>query len=192
MARADVDKPAKSADLIADAVDLLTRDHRLVEELFTAFAAATPQQLDPLARRACKLLRIHAQIEDELFYPIARRALREDELIDAAEREHAEARQAIALVESLTSESAEFKPAIEALAQTVARHVVEEESELFPRLRSANVNLVALGIALAERRDTLLDTLGLHSDDEEGAANQREVQQPAARPPRDTGAERGA
>ena len=192
MARADVDKPAKPADLVADAVDLLTRDHRLVEELFAAFAAAAPQQLDPLARRACKLLRIHAQIEEELFYPVARRALPDDGLIDAAEREHAEARQAIALVESLTSERSEFKPAIEALTQTVERHVREEESKVFPKLRSANVNLVALGIALAERRDTLLDTLGLHSDDEEGAANQREVQQPAAKPSSETGAERGA
>jgi hemerythrin superfamily protein len=192
MARADADKPAKSAEHAADAVDLLTRDHRLVEELFAAFAAATPQQLDPLARRVCKMLRIHAQIEEELFYPVARRAIQDDELIDAAEREHAEARQTIARVESMTSDHADFKPAVEALASAVAEHVREEEGELFPRLRGAGVNLVSLGVALAERRDTLLDTLGLHSDDEEGAANQREVQQAPPKPSRESGAERGA
>jgi hemerythrin superfamily protein len=189
MARADA---GESADLVADAVDLLTRDHRLVEELFAAFAAATPQQFDPLARRVCKLLRIHAQIEEELFYPVARRAIKDDSLIDEAEREHAQARQAIARVESMTSEHAEFTGAVEALAGMVAQHVEEEEDRLFPRIRNAGVNLVSLGIALAERRDTLLDTLGLHSDDEEGAANQREVQQPASKPSRETGAERGA
>jgi hemerythrin superfamily protein len=192
MARPDSEKPARSADLVADAVDLLTRDHRLVEELFAAFAAATPQQLDPLARRACKLLRIHAQIEEELFYPVARRALQDDEIIDAAEREHAEARQAISRVESMTSDHADFKSAVESLAAMVGQHVQEEERELFPRLRGAGLSLVSLGVALAERRDTLLDTLGLHSDDEEGAANQREVQQPVARPSPETGAERGA
>lgn len=188
MARADA---GESTDLVADAVDLLTRDHRLLEELFAAFAAATPQQLDPLARRTCKLLRIHAQIEEELFYPVARRATQDDAMIDEAEREHAEARQAIARVESMTSDHAGFKSAVGDLAAMATAHVREEESRLFPRLRNAGVNLVALGVALAERRDTLLDTLGLHSDDEEGAANQREVQQPPARAPQE-GEQRGA
>jgi hemerythrin superfamily protein len=180
MARADANEPA---EIVADAIDLLTRDHRLVEELFTAFAQAAPQQLDPLARRVCKMLRIHAQIEEELFYPVARRAVQDDVLIDEAEREHAEAKQAIARVESMTSDHAEFQAAVGELAERIASHVEEEEGQLFPQVRSAGVNLVSLGLALAERRDTLLDTLGLHSDDEEGAANQREVQQPAAARP---------
>src|SRR3954463_260652 len=67
---------------IADAIDLLTRDHRLVEELFAAFSLAAPQQLEPLARRACKMLRVHTQIEEELFYPVARRALQNDDIIN--------------------------------------------------------------------------------------------------------------
>lgn len=176
MARSEDTRPA---DVAADAVDLLTRDHRLVEELFAAFAQAAPQQLDPLARRACKMLRIHAQIEEELFYPIARRATQDDVLVDHAEREHAQAREAIARVESMTSDDPEFRQAVADLANEVAEHVRGEEGELFPQMRNAGVNLVSLGVVLAERRDTLLDTLGLHSDDEEGAANQREVQPPA-------------
>ncbi len=165
-------------DAPADAVDLLTRDHRLVEDLFEAFEQAAPQQLDPLARRACKMLRIHAQIEEEMFYQVARRALQDDLLIEEAEREHDEARQAIARVESMTSDHPQFKAAVAELAAQVKHHVSEEESQLFPRMRNAGVNLVSLGLALADRRDTLLDTLGLHSDDEEGAANMREIQQP--------------
>jgi iron-sulfur cluster repair protein YtfE (RIC family) len=178
MARADETEPG---EVVADAVDLLTRDHRLVEELFAAFDAAAPQQLDPLARRVCKMLRIHAQIEEEIFYPVARRAVQDDVLVDEAEREHEEARQAIARVESMTSDHTDFKQAVGDLADQIAKHVEEEEQQLFPQMRSSGVNLVSVGLTLAERRDTLLETLGLHSDDEEGAANQREAQQTPTR-----------
>jgi hypothetical protein len=58
------------------------------------------------------------------------------------------------------------------LAQEVRAHVAEEEGTLFPQLQG-KLDLVSLGIALAERRDTLMDVLGLHSDDEEGVAQQR-------------------
>jgi hemerythrin superfamily protein len=186
MASADT---SDSGDAITDAIDLLTRDHRLVEELFAAFALAAPQQLEPLARRTCKMLRVHTQIEEELFYPIARRTLQDDALIDEAEREHAEAKQAIARVESMTSDNPQFKSAVAELSAQIAHHVEEEEKQLFPRLRATGTNFVNLGITLAERRATLLETFGLHADDEEGAANQREILQPG-RPTLEDGGER--
>ena len=82
-------------------------------------------------------------------------------------------------VESMTSDHAEFRSAVETLRDLIASHVASEEAELFPRARKAKLDLVALGITLAERRDTLMDVLGLHGDDEEGAANMREVQRPS-------------
>lgn len=176
MARADLEQPA---DVVTDAIDLLTRDHRLVDELFASFFQAAPQQLDPLARRVCKMIRIHTQVEEELFYPAARRALGEEQLVDEAEHEHAEAKQAVMRVESLTSDHPDFRSAVETLRDLIASHVASEESELFPKVRKAKLDLVALGITLAERRDTLMDVLGLHGDDEEGAANMRDVQRPS-------------
>src|SRR5690606_3857152 len=136
-----------------------------------SFFQAAPQQLDPLARRLCKMLRIHTQIEEELFYPAARRAIGADDLLDHAEHEHADAKQAVMRVESMTSEHTDFRSAVEKLHDVVDTHVRWEEDELFPRVREAKIDLVALGITLAERRDTLMDVLGLHGDDEEGAAN---------------------
>jgi hypothetical protein len=61
------------------------------------------------------------------------------------------------------------------LSKRVAEHVAAEEQELFPKVSASTLDLNALGVALAERRDTLLDVLGLHGDDEEGAANQRDT-----------------
>jgi iron-sulfur cluster repair protein YtfE (RIC family) len=159
-------------EVVTDALGLLRRDHKLVDELLNEFQRAGQQQLDPMARRICKLLRIHAQIEEEIFYPAARRALPDASLIDEAEREHAQAKQAITRIESLTSEDASFKAAVATLAQAVRTHVAEEEGTLFPQLQG-KLDLVGIGIALAERRDTLMDVLGLHSDDEEGVAQQR-------------------
>jgi hemerythrin superfamily protein len=168
-------------EVLADALDLLTRDHRLVDELFTAFEQAAPQQLDPLARRICKMLRIHTQIEEEIFYPAVRRAFADGSAIDAAEQEHAEAKRSIMRVESMTSDNAAFQQAMDELAQRVAHHVREEERDLFPRIRKSRLKLDALGLALAERRSALLETLGLHTDDVEGALHQREIQQASAR-----------
>lgn len=172
---ASPDDPAASPAFSPDALSLLTRDHRLTEELFAEFARAAPQQLDPLARRICKMLRVHAQIEQELLYPAARRALEDAEILDRAEREHAAMHELIEHIESITSDAPDFTDRVGVLASQVGQHVAEEEQELFPRMRRTTLDLLALGIALAERRDTLLDVFGLHDDDEEGAANQRET-----------------
>jgi hemerythrin superfamily protein len=163
---------AATDEVVSDALGLLKRDHKLVDELFNEFDRAGQQQLDPMARRICKLLRIHAQIEEEIFYPAARRVLTQGELIDHAEREHAQAKQMIARIESLTSDDGIFKSVVAQLARTTREHVREEEAELFSQL-PGKLDLVSIGIALAERRDTLMDVLGLHSDDEEGVAQQR-------------------
>ena len=166
MARIDILESAP----VLDAIGLLTRDHRLIEELFREFDLAGEQQVDPLARRICKMLRIHAQILEEIFYPAARRALGSDQTqIETAEFAHREAKASIALIESMTSNDAAFRPTVRALAEEFSQHVASEEKELFPRVREAKLDLLSVGIALSERRDTLMDVLGLHPDDEEAA-----------------------
>jgi hemerythrin superfamily protein len=177
-----------SDDIAPDALSLLRRDHRLAEELFAEFARSAPQQLDPLARRICKMLRVHTQIEEELFYPAVSRALTEQDrrLIDHAQVEHQQAKEAIARIESMTSENPSFRNEVDLLDRRVAQHVASEEHELFPKVSAAGLDLIALGIALTERRDTLMDVLGLHGDDEEGAANQRETRPDDGVEPRPT------
>lgn len=181
MARGKIDLLEDAdADVAPDALNVLRRDHRLAEELFAEFERSAPQQLDPLARRICKMLRVHAQIEEELFYPAVRKALT-DAALDAYAQEHAQAQQTIVRIESMTSDHPDFKTTIATLARQTAEHVAREEQELFAQLNGAGTpDLVALGVTLAERRDTLLDVLGLHGDDEEGAANQRETHQQQA------------
>src|SRR5688572_25441143 len=96
-------------DIAPDALSVLRRDHRLAEELFAEFARSAPQQLDPLARRICKMLRVHTQIEEELFYPIVGRTLTTHKtLLEDARREHQQAKESIVRIESMTSENPSF------------------------------------------------------------------------------------
>lgn len=120
-------------------------------------------QLDPIGRRICKLLRIHTQIEEALFYPAARSALRDTRLVDRVEAEHTATKQAIRDVEARTSDAGDYIDAVQRLRGLIEPHIREEESEQFPRLRKTELNLDML--ALLDRRNTLMDVMGLHPDD---------------------------
>jgi hemerythrin superfamily protein len=148
-----------------DAVSLLQLDHRLVEELFNEFQHAQGLQVQPLAERICKLLRVHTQIEEELLYPVARRTIAEKDLVDDALAEHNAAKTLIARIEKMSADDQQYRATMDELAAAITEHVEEEEGELFPQLRQARLDLHQIGIALSERRATLLDVLGLHDDD---------------------------
>jgi hemerythrin superfamily protein len=167
----------------ANAVNLLRQDHRLVQQLFEDFQRAEVQQLDPLARRICKMLKIHTQIEEELFYPAARQALADTTPVVEAEAEHATAKRLIAEAEALGSDDRGFREAVKALAEHTQHHVQDEEGQLFPRLKATQLDLYSIGVALAERRYMLMDVLGLHEDDELAATPRDELSEHAGRQP---------
>ena len=162
-----------------DAITLLKDDHRAVEKLFEEFESAKGEgRKEKLARQICLELTIHTMIEEEIFYPACRAKVDED-LLKEAFVEHDAAKLLIAEIEAGNGENDDFFDAkVQVLSEQIEHHVQEEEKDLFPRLRNSGTSFVNLGIALAERRATLLDTFGLHADDEEGAANQREILQP--------------
>lgn len=164
--------PSTSGDPpeVSDAISLLRRDHGIVELLFAEFERTDAAQRDPIARRICKMLTVHARIEEELFYPAARLVLRQGGSqggsIDAALAEHAAAKRLVADIEAMTSDHSRFQPAMQELANAVKRHVAEEEREIFARLVNTRLDLEALGVALAGRKMTLMEVMGLHYDDE--------------------------
>jgi hemerythrin superfamily protein len=159
----DRSSPAQARE--PDAVSLLKLDHRIVEELFAEFQRAEGLQVQPLAERICKLLRVHTQIEEELLYPVARRTIAEKDLVDDALAEHNAAKTLIARIEKMSADDRSYRATVEELSAAIKEHVEEEEGELFPQMRQARLDLQQIGIALAERRATLLDVLGLHDDD---------------------------
>ena len=138
------------------AIDLLEEDHRLVEGFFDEYekleAAPEKQQL---GLKICLAVQVHAQIEEEIFYPAAREAIEKAELIDEAVVEHAAAKQLIAEIEGKDASDELYDAKIKVLGEQVSHHIEEEEGELFPQVKSSKLDLVALGKKMAERKATL-------------------------------------
>jgi hemerythrin superfamily protein len=150
--------PARRRASAKDALQLLRDDHRKVQDLFAQFEKArTDDRKARLAQQICAELKVHAQIEEEIFYPAAREALPSDDLLDEAKVEHDSAKGLIAQIESSTPGDELFDAQVTVLGEYVKHHIKEEQNELFPKLRRARMDLKALGQALAERKDALMD-----------------------------------
>lgn len=159
----------QSTDAPRDAIALLKNDHRTVEQLFEQFEEAEDEQLDGIAQRVCQLLTVHAQIEEELLYPQAKDAFEGDEedseLVHEAEVEHATAKELIAKIEGMTSEDESFKATVKVLSEYIKHHVKEEEGEMFPKLKKAELDLKELGSQLNDRKMQLMEEMGIEAEE---------------------------
>jgi hemerythrin superfamily protein len=139
-----------------DAIQLLRADHRKVQGLFDQFEKARgDDKKAELAQEICAELKVHAQIEEEIFYPAARKALKKQDLIDEATVEHASAKDLIAQIEQARTGDELFDAKVTVLGEYIKHHVKEEQNELFPQVKKTKLDLKALGRELAERKDAL-------------------------------------
>ena len=94
-------RTAAAAKRPQDAIALLKADHREVKAMFQQFEKTEGDaEKQALATKICMALTVHAQIEEEIFYPAAYEALDEDDLLDEAEVEHASAKHLIEEIEA--------------------------------------------------------------------------------------------
>ena len=146
-----------------DACDLLDADHIAVKHLFVEYArlalaapADSAPQREALARKICSELTVHAQIEEENFYPALRQALGAGDLIDEAEAEHQEAKELIAQIEAAGAAGPQMDDLVSQLARAIEQHVKEERDGLFTKARSVSgLDLLDLGMKLKERQQEL-------------------------------------
>ena len=141
-----------------DATSLLMADHRQVEELFGQFEKARDgRRKGELAERICQALRVHTQIEEELFYPAFYEATAEEDLHHEAIVEHDGAKKLIAEIESSGPDDEYYDARVTVLSEMIKHHVREEEQRdgLFAKARKADMDLVALGEQLASRKAEL-------------------------------------
>jgi len=144
----------------ADAVDLLTDDHLQVSALFKQYEKlakkkAPSDQRRSLAATICRMLKTHTTIEEEIFYPAARKARIEAALLDEADIEHASAKELIAQIESGDPAGDHYDARVKVLGEYVTHHVVEEHVEMFPKCRRASMDLVALRERMQARKSEL-------------------------------------
>jgi hemerythrin superfamily protein len=145
-----------------NALELLKHDHREVDKLFSQYEDIKDGAEDPakeeLVSQICDALTVHAQIEETIFYPAARRALSQEDgqdLLNEAAVEHQTLKDIIARLEAAPTSDPLYDAGVKVLSEYTKHHVREEENELFPKVRSSDMDLQAIGQQLAERKQQL-------------------------------------
>ena len=152
-----------------DADKLLMADHKKVKALFGQYKKLVEGDAEAgdrkaLAEQICGMLTVHATIEEEIFYPAAREALEEQDLLDEAEVEHASAKDLIAQLDSMDADDELYDAKVTVLGEYIDHHVKEEEEEMFPKCRKSEMDLAELGVELDERRTELMSEAGLAAE----------------------------
>src|SRR5687768_2035994 len=146
-----------------DAIKLLKADHKEVAELVDKYenGRLSKDRKAAVAKQICMALTVHAQIEEEIFYPAAREAVRSGEdLLDEAEVEHGSIKELVSAIENASPDDDElFDARVKVLGEYVKHHVKEEENELFPKIRKSDMDLEEVGAQLAARKEELMRQL---------------------------------
>lgn len=151
--------PREKAPKAQDATALLRADHKLVSELFAGYEKATSKsRKKELVAQICAELSLHAQVEEEIFYPAVKAALKDRELVPEATVEHATLKDLIDQVEGIDPDGEMFEARIKVLSEYVKHHVAEEQNELFPKARSSDLDMRELGERIAARKEELLES----------------------------------
>lgn len=142
-----------------DAINLIKQDHDDVEEVFKRFEKAeegSPERRQAAAE-ALKMLKAHALMEEEIFYPTLRaQAEVPPEIMDEADEEHHVAKVLIAELDAFDKGDLRYEAKFEVLAEGIRHHVKEEESEMLPKARKMDVDFTELGRRMLARKRSAL------------------------------------
>lgn len=157
----------------ADATALLIEDHDKVKQLFKQYEKlkeeGNSEEKAVLAAEICLELTVHAQVEEEIFYPAVREATDDDDLMNEAEVEHASAKDLIAQIGEMDPKDEMLDARVKVLGEYVNHHVQEEEKEMFPKARNAKVDLKTLGDEVQARKEELFADMAGQAAEEPSA-----------------------
>lgn len=147
------------AETKQDAIALLKEDHDKVEQLFEDFEKASGDgRKEKIAKQICLELTIHAQIEEEIFYPACDGKI-EDDLLKEAYVEHDAAKLLIVEIEAGEPSDEFYDAKVKVLKEEIEHHVEEEEKRMegmFSQARNAGIDMDSLGEQLAGRKAELM------------------------------------
>ncbi len=143
-----------------DAIALLKADHKTVDDLFAKFESAKDAAAkEAIARQICTELKIHAAIEEEIFYPTFRGKV-PDDMLDEAYVEHDGAKVLINDIEASSMTDSFFEAKVTVLGEDIKHHVHEEEARgdgLFSACRATGVDMIELKDKLLARKLELME-----------------------------------
>ncbi len=143
-----------------DAIKLLIEDHDNVKKMFKEYEKLAKKDdmngKEELATQICKELTVHAQLEEEIFYPAVREGIDDDDLMNEAMVEHAEAKGLIAQIQSMSASDEIYDATVTVLGENINHHIEEEQKEMFPKVQKLNLDLEELGLEMTKRKAALI------------------------------------
>lgn len=145
-----------------DAVATLRSDHRAVEKAFAEFKKLTDRDSaakKKLADHICDELLVHMQLEEEIFYPAIKDSVKGvEEVVKEGVVEHSGAKVLIKQIKGMKGNEDLFDTKVNVLAEQIEHHVKEEEGEMFPKVLKSDVDIVALGERMAQRKTKIISS----------------------------------
>ena len=136
---------------------MLKADHKKVSGLFEQFEKTrSSAKKAGLVGQICLELTVHAQLEEEIFYPAVKAALRDKELVPEATVEHASIKALIAQVKDVEPRGEDYDAKVRVMSEYVKHHVKEEQNEIFPKAQKTRLDMVALKDQMTARKQELL------------------------------------
>ncbi|HEX4884745.1 MAG TPA: hemerythrin domain-containing protein [Casimicrobiaceae bacterium] len=162
----------------SDALSLLREDHERVDGLFKKYDRMKEgdERKQALREQILEEVRVHAQVEEELFYPALRTVLEEQgkqdktELLDEADVEHSTVKFLMAEIEGGKLESEMVDARMKVMSEYIKHHVEEEEGEIFRAAKRSDVDLEALGRQMDARKRELMGEPPMEGEGEEPVA----------------------
>lgn len=140
-----------------DAIALLGQEHEAISQLFAEYARARtrPSKIS-LVAEICSALRLHTQVEEEIFYPALINALRDDALCPQATIEHSRMRALMAQIDGVPPSGEAYDAKVKLLSDSLQHHALAERQSLFPKARASSLDLAELADRMAARKADLL------------------------------------
>ena len=136
-----------------NAMEMLREDHRKVQGLFEQFEESSDGKKQ-ICEQAIVELETHAALEEEIFYPAAKKQVDDKELIDEAQEEHHVVKLIIAELKKMSASDERFEAKFKVMSESVKHHIQEEESELFPMVED-KLDVESLGEQMQARKEEL-------------------------------------
>ena len=149
----------KSKAKAAGALEMLKEDHAKVQKAFKEFEKMDREDTETmkqLVQTVCEDLKVHTTLEEEIFYPAVREAIEDEDIMNEAAVEHETAKMLIDQLENMGPDDPNFHATFTVLGEYVKHHIKEEESEMFPQAKKADLDFEDLAQRMTERKRELM------------------------------------
>lgn len=164
----------------SDAINLLKKDHAKVKELFEQFERADNlREKKKIVAEAIIELKLHAAVEEEIFYPAVRKPIGK-KVMNEADEEHHVVKVLIAELEEMDGKEDHYDAKFKVLSENVRHHIKEEENDMLPKARTLHLDMDALGKQILARKAQLKKTgVAIFAEEKMVAASKGKGDSPA-------------